>query len=266
LLLTLLAIGEADLPQGMRLDTPAGFTFDRLSAGEQIFYRYGILVFENTPLEVDLRQARRWRCYLPSLGADLSDPAVAEAWMCAWQALNTRQRRLGAEIVARDVHHANALQESGVSRRVGEAVRTLVGSTRGYQLEDPALLRLIGLGSGLTPCGDDFLVGYLAGLWCAVRDSAARERYVVGLGEAAILYAGQTNDISRTFLYHAAHGQVSSRLEALARAICTPQNPGQLMAAAEAAMRSGHTSGMDAVTGLLFGLAAWDGKPDLGAG
>ncbi len=87
-----------------------------------------------------------------------------------------------------------------------------------------------------------------------------RSQFVSKLGQVVIHLSGQTNDISRTYLYHAAHGQVSSRLETLARAISRPENPEQLLPVAKSAMRSGHTSGMDAVTGLLLGLAAWEGE------
>ena len=80
------------------------------------------------------------------------------------------------------------------------------------------------------------------------------------LGQAVIHLSGRTNDISRTYLYHATNGQVSSRLETLARAISRPESPGQLLLVAESAMQSGHTSGMDAVTGLLLGLATWEGE------
>jgi hypothetical protein len=81
------------------------------------------------------------------------------------------------------------------------------------------------------------------------------------LGEAVIHHSHQTNDISRTYLYHAARGQVSSLLANLAGAICHGESPDRLLEITEAAMQVGHTSGMDAVTGLLIGLTAWDGNP-----
>jgi hypothetical protein len=264
LLLTLVIAGEADLPQGIRLDTPAGFSFEQLSAGSEVFCRDSTLVFENSVLAVEFSQARRWQCDLPALGTDLTNPVVADAWKCVWQLLNERQVRLGAEIVAQALLRSDGMAQSAITRRMGEAIRVLAGGTRKCQLDAPsALTRLIGLGSGLTPCGDDFLVGYLAGLWSAVRDSAERRLLVAKLGQEVIHLSGQTNDISRTYLYHAAQGQVSSRLEALAGAISRSESPGQLLLLAESALQSGHTSGMDALTGLLFGLAAWDGETTL---
>jgi len=250
--LTLVTSSEADLPQGIRVDTPEDFSFESgaLRAGEPAACRDDLLRFG--PLTIGLRGARRWKCDLPSLQADLTDPSVATAWRNAWDALNKRQVQLNAEIIAQD------LLRSDATLRAGAAMRGLLDATRRTDPAAPASVRpLIGLGSGLTPSGDDLLVGYLAGLWCAVRNSRERTQFVTGLGETVIRLSHLTNAISRTYLTHAARGQVSSRLADLAEAICRGENSDRLLAAAESAMQVGHTSGMDAVTGLLIGLVVW---------
>lgn len=251
-LLTLVTSSEADLPQGIRVDTPEDFSFESgaLRAGEPAACRDELLRFG--PLTIGLRGARRWKCDLPSLQADLTDPSVATAWQSVWDALNARQVQLNAEIIAED------LFRSDETIRAGAAMRGLLDATRRTDPAAPASIRpLIGLGSGLTPSGDDLLVGYLAGLWCAVRNSRERTQFVTGLGETVIRLSQRTNAISRTYLTHAARGQVSSRLADLAEAICRGENSDRLLAAAESAMQVGHTSGMDAVTGLLIGLVVW---------
>jgi hypothetical protein len=264
LLLTLVVASEADLPQGIRLDSPDDFSFEQLSGGRDVFCRDNTLIFENSNLTVEFYQARRWQCDLPTLATDLTNPAVVGAWKLVWQSLNECQLRLGAELVAQALLQSDGIAESAISRRLGEAIRYQIEASRNYQSDDlSALTRLIGLGTGLTPCGDDFLVGYLAGLWCTVRDRIERRQFVSKLGQAVNQLSGRTNDISRTYLHHAAKGQVSSRLDSLARAISRPESPGRLLQVAESAMHSGHTSGMDAVTGLLSGLATWEGEPIL---
>jgi hypothetical protein len=261
LLLTLVVRNEADLPQGIRLDTPDDFSFDLLNAGEDIFCRDRTLIFKNSTLVVEFSQGRCWQCDLPALGADLTNPAVMDAWKCVWQSLNERQVRLGAEINIQALLDPVGFTHAAIFRRVREAIRLLIEATRSFQQVDPsALTQLIGLGTGLTPYGDDILVGYLAGLWCSVRDFIERRQFVSQLSQEVIRLSGRTNDISRTYLYHAARGQVSSRLDTLARAISKPESLGQLMPIVESAMQSGHTSGMDAVTGLLFGIATWEGE------
>ncbi len=267
LLLTLLVAGEADLPQALRLDTPDGFSFETFRPGDRVSCRRlaNAAPASNRRLVVEFAHARRWQCDLPGLRADLRHPGTTEAWQRAWRYLNERQARQGAEIAAAALLADDPAQPA-VCRRLGEAARALMDAARHSQVDASSfspppssfLKSLIGLGGGLTPSGDDFLVGYLGGLWCTVQDSEARQVFLAKLRQAVNEHAGQTNDISRAYLAHAAQGQISSRLEALAGAICRAEPAEHLLPCAEAAMQSGHTSGMDAVTGLLFGLAAWD--------
>ena len=141
---------------------------------------------------------------------------------------------------------------------MSEGTRGLLEATRRYDLASaPSLGSMIGLGGGLTPSGDDILVGYLAGLWSTTLDRPDRIRFVFSLGEAVIGLSDRTNAISSTYLYHSARGQVSSRLAELTAAICGGEAEDSILPVAESAMQVGHTSGMDAVTGLLIGLAAW---------
>jgi hypothetical protein len=260
LLLTLVAASQADLPQGIRCDTPVDFSFAQIDLGKDVYCQAGTLYFKNSILAVGFERCRRWRCDLSALRTDLANPASMEAWKCAWRLVNEYQENLAAGVLAKALLQSNKNGQSSISRRVGEAIQALVESTRSDKLDDlSALTRLVGLGSGLTPSGDDILVGYLAGLWCSVRDYSERRQFIAELGQAIIHLSRRTNDISRTYLYHAAHGQVSSRLASLATALSYPESLAQVTLAAETAMRSGHSSGMDAVTGLLFGLAAWDG-------
>jgi hypothetical protein len=254
-LLTLTASTEADLPQGIRLDTPQDFSFEMFTVGERVTCRDDILRIDS--LIVDLRGAQHWKCDLPALKTDPTNPAVASAWSFVWDILNERQIRMKAEIVAKDLTHGDETRLTGISRRVGEAMRNLVTATRQHNLTDSSAVNaLIGLGSGLTPSGDDILVGYMAGLWCTTRDQDERMKFVSNLGKAIIYQSQQTNEISRTYLYHAVQGQVSSRLADLAGAISRGEKSGHIASCTEVAMQVGHTSGTDSVTGLLIGLTA----------
>jgi len=258
-LLTLVASTESDLPQGIRLNTPEGFSFEEFLPGEPAVCKDSLLLFKKSPLTIQLNGARRWQCDLPALKFDARNPAVSTAWRFVWDALNERQRKFRAEVIAVDVLHPGDSAQAGVSRKAGEAMHRLVDTTQQYVLTDNSAVReLIGLGTGLTPSGDDLLVGYLAGLWCTVRNGNERIQFISGLGKRVIDLSPRTNDISRTYLYHAVQGQVSSRLANLAEAICIGGNLHHLFDAAEKAMQVGHTSGMETVTGLLIGLAVWE--------
>jgi hypothetical protein len=259
-LLTLVGSGEADLPQGIRLDTPADFSFADLGVGESVTCQDSILRIDSIPLTADLRKARIWKCDLPALRVDLTDPAVETAWRSVWQALNKHQIQSNAEIIAKNLFLPVEAMRAGVPRVAGKAMQDLVNTTRRYDvmLAASSVRALIGLGTGLTPSGDDLLIGYLAGLWCTIRDEDRRSQFLSNLGKTIIHHSQLANDISRTYLYHASQGQVSSRLADLAEAISKGMNHKRLSEITEASFKVGHTSGMDAVTGLLVGLAAWD--------
>lgn len=256
---TLTAYGNGDLPQGIQLGTPNNYTFDTFSVGEQVICRDNVLRLGS--LTVDIRSARRWKCDLSKLEFDTTNPAILSAWKCVWDALNERQKLSKAEIIAKDLLRAVDAKPIGVLRKAGEAMRDLVACTRQCELTDlSAVNSLIGLGTGLTPSGDDLLIGYMTGLWCTAQVRSERVQFLSKIGETITRLSSKTNDISRTYLYHAAQGQISSQLAELAEAISRGENPAHLLEAAEAAMQIGHTSGMDTVTGLLIGLEAWDGN------
>jgi hypothetical protein len=257
-LLTLIASGEGDLPQGIRLDTPKGFSFEEFQTGQPAVCRDSILHFGKSSLSVQLSGARHWKCDLPALKFDPASPAVSAAWSVVWEALNERQRRAEAEILAEELVRSNESARTSVARRAGEVMQALVNAARRYDLRNTSVVRaLIGLGSGLTPSGDDLLVGYLAGLWCAVHAGSERDQFIASLGKTISDLSSQTNDISHTYLYHAVQGQVSSQLADLAEAICQGEARERLSKIATAAFKVGHTSGMDAAAGLLIGLTAW---------
>jgi hypothetical protein len=105
---------------------------------------------------------------------------------------------------------------------------------------------LVGLGPGLTPSGDDFLIGALAAL-----DAIHQTKTHAALGEAVAAAApARTSPLSASFLRAAAAGHVGENLHALVAAVVC----GHLDAAAAAAGRIGHTSGWDMLVGVVLAL------------
>ena len=133
-LLTLVTSSEADLPQGIRVDTPDDFSFEIFRAGESVTCRDDILRFASSALTIDLRGAESCKCDLSALQADMTNPAVATAWRCVWQALNKRQIQSNAEIIAEDLFRSDETIRAGVPRKAGEAMRGLFDATRQFDL------------------------------------------------------------------------------------------------------------------------------------
>ncbi len=99
-LLSLLTASQPDLPQGLRLNTPPGFSFESLRIGETVACRDGLLQFEHSLLKIDLRPAVRWKCDLPVLAAHMQDPSVLVAWQSVARILDARQVRSSAGLPA----------------------------------------------------------------------------------------------------------------------------------------------------------------------
>jgi hypothetical protein len=153
LLLTLVTAECADLPQGIRLEAPPAFSFEKeLHPGDRMVCRNSLLRDEQRRLSIDLRHARRWRCKLPDLDADEIAPPVAAAWISVWQALDERQRRTGTQIRAAELFRTDLPGRTAVARKMGALIRELVDAAR--RLVPPvgaSVAGLIGLGPGLTP-------------------------------------------------------------------------------------------------------------------
>lgn len=106
------------------------------------------------------------------------------------------------------------------------------------------LSRLLGLGSGLTPSGDDFLCGVLAGLRLAgINDCEFDKTMKSEIKE----HLDDTIDISATFLSCAIAGQYSLAVNRL-------YNMAGINEIFSDFSAIGHSSGMDTLCGVLYAL------------
>lgn len=253
-LITVLLSDHYELPQGIRIAAKP-IPLDSLTVDQRAAARGWILRFASSPLAIDLRGASIWRCCVPDLNTDMSEPSVQEAWSSAWKVLNEGQRLHRTDLIADDLFQRNT--GSQLSQRISAPVMQLTSATEQFNVKTTitAALKMVGLGPGVTPSGDDILIGFLAGLWSLAGKNQPRLSFIQSFGSALLSIATQTNEISRTYLYHATQGQFSSSLSNLAAAIRWGNDVEQ---AVQFAMRVGHSSGMDSVTGLLIGLCVWN--------
>jgi hypothetical protein len=240
-LIALVARGTGAVPWGFQLSTPPGFRFlDHVRSGQAVACRGGILRVAGALFSVDLRTARRWRSGLCRLALDLERPEVKRAWSAAWSMVVEKH------------------EELAFPRQAAKPIAQLLRATRRLCLDDAAQAAsgLIGLGAGLTPAGDDFLVGFLAGLWCSAGANPGRQAFLAGLG-ASIAATDRTNAISRRFLEAAVVGEVSERLAVVADRIAHAAVPEAVGEAVRAALAVGASSGTDGMIGFLTGARSW---------
>jgi hypothetical protein len=117
--------------------------------------------------------------------------------------------------------------------------------------------QLIGLGPGLTPSGDDVLVGCLKGLW--LRGGSDHHAYTAS---AVLRHAllptlhERTTPVGAAFIQHALHGQFAEVVDRAAAALLTPTDPQAVTCAMGQLLAQGETSGIDTALGLLLCLEA----------
>lgn len=107
--------------------------------------------------------------------------------------------------------------------------------------------RLVGLGPGLTPSGDDALIGLAAAL--RAMGHPAQGFLDEAIDDAAV----RTTAVAASLLRHAAAGEFSERLQRLLGALLGDDDA-PIAPAIEQAVAWGATSGTDCLVGVLLGL------------
>jgi len=266
-LFTLVASEKGNNPQGIRLGTPPEFTFlNHLQVQQPVTCRGGIVRISGTDLSVDLRTARSWHIDLKGLRVDLHQRDTAHAWAVAWLELEKYRhgKRIFPMLSAIPPARHTPVTLPGVEalvKRVFQTVPALIEATHNFQIEGAitAIRPLIGLGPGLTPSGDDFIVGYLAGLWSTAGNDSSRLSFMSSVGTWLSQAASGTNAISSTYIRSAVNGNVSEPIATLAQRVAQVNSMDSVREATRTALQVGNTSGADGVLGLLLGCLAWAG-------
>jgi predicted transcriptional regulator len=235
---TLVAPELGCVPCGITIDAPAGLSLRTLLVADaKVAARAGVLRVADAAFAIDLRGARQWRSGLTALRLDFGRASVCQACHTSWSALDAdgRSRRL--------------------HRTADATLDCLVGATRRRDTAaaERAMSRIVGLGEGRTPAGDDYLVGYFAALWACNEPSKS---FAAALATRLSELAADTEHVSRLYLEAAAVGEVSERIAAVAAGIAAGSDDAAIGSVIGAALAVGHSSGAAAVLGLLQGIAA----------
>ncbi len=156
-------------------------------------------------------------------------------------------RQLRNSLYGEGVPHS-AFTLPGLPTGPGGPLAALRGAVRRADL-DAALRtasRLIGLGPGLTPAGDDVMAGTMAGL--VLLGHPAAERFAAGVYSLA---AGRTTELSRALLRHSAAGRVSGEYAAVLHGL-VGERP--LAPAIANLLNTGSTSGRAMALGLCTAI------------
>ncbi|MEM3574784.1 MAG: DUF2877 domain-containing protein [Candidatus Bathyarchaeia archaeon] len=119
---------------------------------------------------------------------------------------------------------------------------------------DRSVIELIGLGPGLTPSGDDFLIGFLASSIFGVRGNPHRLRSPIdSLRKSVFRARASTTLLSQEFFLHAVEGDVAEPINDLIVALFDGSS--RLGSLANRVIEMGETSGMDTLLGIIMGTS-----------
>lgn len=200
----------------------------------------------------------RWQAdsfRLGSLWVDLTPVtqwAPRVAWGL-WQASSSWQARLPhlcrmVQQYRRTLEAETAVAQPRLAHGLSLLRRGLAGSENGLVQQGAA--QLAGLGRGLTPAGDDLLMGAVYGLW-ATRPEAEAAEWARLVADTAV---PRTTTLSAAWLRAAAAGEAGAAWHRFSRQM-TGAGAGWREAAARI-LQTGYSSGADALWGFTAVVAA----------
>lgn len=241
---TLATAGVDDAPATVLLDLPRAGALE-LEVGDAVTSGGGRLRGPRGQI-VELASARRWRTRLPHLPL----PARSLTWLR--EHLRSEGIRGGALC---DPPAPGSAHTTGTL--IAEVLTThLQGLLDSVRRADSPTLRhhassLVGLGTGLTPAGDDALLGVVL---VATMPGSMLAPARADLTDVVHAAATRTTDISHAALAQAVRGRTRESLVALLHALAVATDEQTLARHASRVIAIGHTSGTDILTGLSAGL------------
>jgi hypothetical protein len=142
----------------------------------------------------------------------------------------------------------------------------IAGLSAALRAEDPAAVYhsaypLLGLGTGLTPSGDDLVGAMLFAKLFAARVEGDHEAWETIARRLASDIVERSNEISAALFADLVAGESFASLAALTRTLCAADHVAAV-AAARMLAPIGHSSGWDMLSGLVLGLTgSLGGRP-----
>lgn len=239
-LLTVHDARQQHTPTSVRVETYRSARWaPRVRVGDRASLTAGRLAFGSHTL--DLRELPVWTPAERLRSIDHS--AAYERIIQLQQAQGASVRRPSSALASSLPHDIDALRE------IMSAPRTALQTTE----INAVVRRMIGAGEGLTPTGDDVLVGLLSAL------SRGVDRYqgvpiFAPIAEAILDNLHRTTDVSAHYLRLATQHFFSEPLTNLLDAIVSGASAAQVNARTSEVLSVGATSGADALVGVLLGL------------
>ncbi len=245
------------MPHAMVLGTEVDFSGWRLERGDAGHFGEGSLRLRGSGCQIEVefldsgRERHEGMAGVAALGTAF-DAAVAALVKEQW--IRSCDFQIGALLASEGGYGAMGARLAAAAQSLASALPAVCGPGRiGNDSLPVAVRRLVGLGRGLTPSGDDFLCGFMAAANCHDHGQA------VVIGETVEECISATNEISGSLLRCAIRGFFPRDLRHAASAIGV-EDESTAVVAIRRLCKMGHSSGADMATGFLFGLFSLIGR------
>jgi len=249
-LLTVAHESMGGLPNGIGVDPPIALDQLGIVPGMRVESDGAALRVPGASIAIFLTGAASWSPAMPVLRGLAARTRIERSEQVLALAADQAPRVGLGQLLAGLADHHSSVGSLGraAARPLAEVLEAL---KRGRpERAVSAAFRLIGLGPGATPSGDDLLVGLAAGM--AVTDHPLAGAFAAGVARDA---AGLTTSVAESYLLHAGRLEFSERVHGAALAILDGPEA-ELRGAVSAALAWGATSGVDLLVGLLVGIQA----------
>ena len=155
-----------------------------------------------------------------------------------------KKKLIDAESICSIMTYGNSAEEPTKSNQLNKLCDSLSG--------------LIGVGTGLTPGGDDFMTGVLSTF--KALPQCFNSRLISSLSNSICSRRNNTNEISSAFIDCALRGQFSKAIIDMYETVCSDnvQAPGieqdKIDNLLDSFLDIGHTSGIDTLTGIYWSM------------
>lgn len=247
----LYTITNRELDNGPNTLITDAISFQNVSLEEhdKVFVNDGCLYIGNQ-LVISTEKCKKWSSVLPEFPEEIT---TLTRNLTIMKKYLTRHAECGG--MKPDFSSENLFSKE-VSRVLTEQSRLLLEELAAGRMTNALhhAKSLIGLGPGLTPSGDDFLVGLFAVMNVK---GYTNERQLLFCEEVVKLAKDLTNEISYMALKKASTGKVRESIIQLISSLFY-RNENELILSLNKVLAIGSTSGTDIALGLIAGL---EGKP-----
>jgi hypothetical protein len=250
----IIALVAAELQNGplnIVLEVPVTHSFEELSAGGAVTASPTGMTL-TASLSVRFQTAKTWTATLLPWTRRVEDRLSANLALAWTQLLRNAPNGSFAHDLPTTSRRATANFDEALHSK---ADRVLALFADGLRRRDLTALtegtrQLAGLGFGLTPSGDDILVGTLLALAVSQPEDAEIIRKVI-----IAAAAGRSPKISSAYIQAAARGEANETWHRLL-ALMPDGHPSDLISAIRTTMAVGETSGADMLAGFLLAQEA----------